>query len=97
MNSIKSAPRRGRTNRGTQRSINSMTNSTINSGLGEAYFTNNNPVQPRRAELYLVICDPKRGDDQAALAVPASLVAKLWPETAETLTALEGRLRGFGL
>jgi len=93
MNSIKSAPRRGRTNRGTQRSINS----TINSGLGEAYFTNNNPVQPRRTELYLVICDPKRGDDQAALAVPASLVAKLWPETAETLTALEGRLRGFGL
>jgi len=74
-----------------------MTDSTINSGLGEAYFTNNNPVQPRRAELYLVIYDPKRGDDQAALAVPASLLMKLWQETAGTLTALEGRLRAFGL
>lgn len=97
MNSIKSAPRRGRTNRGTQRNINSMTNSTINSGLGEAYFTNNNPVQPRRAQLYLVIYDPKRGDDQAALAVPASLLMKLWPELAPALTKVEGRLRAFGL
>jgi hypothetical protein len=74
-----------------------MINSTINPRLGEAYLSEDDSVRIRPAELYLVLYDPKAGDDQAALAVPASLLSKLWPELAPALTKVEGKLRAFGL
>jgi hypothetical protein len=77
-------------------SIN-MVNFTNNPWLGEAFLSEDDPLPPGAAELYLVLYDPKAGDDQAALAVPASLLSKLWAELAPALTKVEGRLRAFGL
>ena len=93
---LEKEPRRGRTDRGTERSINTGIDFTRNRPNGEVNFSED-PVRPGATELYLVLYDPKAGDDQAALAVPASLLSKLWPELAPALTKVEGRLRAFGL
>ena len=74
MNPIKSAPRRRRIDRGTQRIISTGIEFTRNPRNGEAFFSEEEPV--RRPELHLVLYDP---------------------ETAETLTELERRLRELGL
>ena len=93
---LEKEPRRGRTDRGTERSINTGIDFTRNRPNGEVNFSED-PVRSRPAELYLVLYNPVQGDTQPALAVSASLLKKLWPELAPALTDLEGRLRGFGL
>ena len=64
---------------------------------GSLFLSEDDPVRGRMAELYLVLFDPATEEDQATLAVPASLLVELWPELGETLTVAEEKLRAFGL
>jgi hypothetical protein len=64
-----------------------MVNFTTNFPPGEAFLTEELPLA-----LVIYIRDPESGEERP-LAIPFSLLTKLWPELRPTITALEGKLR----
>lgn len=97
MNLKRSVPEGDETTPGLKEASITMIDYTTNPRRGEAYLSEDDPVRGRTPELYLTLFDPTSEEDQPALAVPASLLMKLWPGLAPALTEVEGRLRAFGL